>query len=45
MVRFMQRVSEELAQYRVSGIDGQRIEVGSFWKEGPAILVFLRHYG
>lgn len=34
----------------ISGIalpdtEGQEIQLGSLWQEGPAALVFLRHYG
>ena len=25
--------------------DGNEVRLGSLWQEGPAIVVFLRHYG
>lgn len=28
-----------------TGPDGQTIRLESLWSEGPAVLVFLRHFG
>lgn len=25
--------------------DGREVRLGSLWESGPAVLVFLRHYG
>ena len=25
--------------------DGRGVRLGSLWAEGPAVVVFLRHYG
>lgn len=25
--------------------DGQPVRLGSLWEDGPAVLVWLRHYG
>jgi hypothetical protein len=27
------------------GVDGEPVRLGSLWEEGPAVLVWLRHYG
>jgi hypothetical protein len=34
-----------LADLVVKDLDGKEVRLGSFWEEGPAVLVFLRHYG
>jgi hypothetical protein len=26
-------------------VDGQAVRLGSLWEDGPAVLVWLRHYG
>jgi hypothetical protein len=35
----------ELAEVVLQDLDGQDVRLGSLWEEGPAVLVFLRHYG
>ena len=35
----------ELADVTLESVDGGEVRLGSLWEEGPAVLVFLRHYG
>jgi hypothetical protein len=37
--------SSGLADLLVKDRDGSDVRVGSFWEDGPAVLVWLRHYG
>jgi prostamide/prostaglandin F2alpha synthase len=34
-----------LADLTVKDLGGHDVRLGSFWRDGPAVLVFLRHYG
>jgi hypothetical protein len=34
-----------LAGLVVKDLEGAEVRLGSFWEDGPAVLVFLRHYG
>ena len=34
-----------LADIVVKDLEGNEARLGSFWEDGPAVLVFLRHYG
>ena len=34
-----------LADVVLQDMDGNDVRLGSVWEEGPAVLVFLRHYG
>jgi hypothetical protein len=34
-----------LAELTVKDLDGADVRLGSLWEDGPAVLVFLRHYG
>src|ERR1700690_3132613 len=36
---------EQLADIPLPDCDGQPIRLGSLWANGPAVVVFLRHYG
>ena len=38
-------VAAALADISLPDTDGETIRLGSLWAEGPAIIVFLRHYG
>jgi hypothetical protein len=38
-------LSEALADMVLPDADGREIRLGSLWERGPAVLVFLRHYG
>jgi hypothetical protein len=37
--------SSKLADISLPDVDGKPTRLGSLWAEGPAVLVFLRHYG
>jgi hypothetical protein len=34
-----------LADLVVQDLDGNEVRLGSLWEDGPAVLVWLRHYG
>jgi hypothetical protein len=34
-----------LADLTVKDLDGSDVRLGSLWEDGPAVLVWLRHYG
>jgi hypothetical protein len=38
-------LSAKLAGIVLPDTDDHPIQLGSLWEEGPAVLVFLRHYG
>ena len=38
-------LSARLASIVLPDTDGREIRLGSLWADGPAVLVFLRHYG
>ena len=40
----MLRVPEAFASSTVLDQDGNTHQVGSFWADGPVVLVFLRHF-
>ena len=35
----------ELAEIRLRDPDGREVRLGDLWRERPAVLVWLRHYG
>jgi hypothetical protein len=37
--------ADELAGIELPAQDGTSHRLGDFWKERPAVLVWLRHYG
>lgn len=37
--------ADELADVTLDSVDGGEVRLGTLWEEGPAVLVFLRHYG
>ncbi len=39
------RTSTRLAGIELESWDGQRVALGSTWRERPVVLVFLRHFG
>ncbi|MFQ5972665.1 MAG: AhpC/TSA family protein [Alphaproteobacteria bacterium] len=45
MVRTGERVPAELASAGVWDEHGRQMELAAFWKERPAVVVFLRHFG
>ena len=38
-------LSAALSGITLPDTEGREIRLGSLWQEGPAVLVFLRHYG
>ncbi len=38
-------LSAALAPVRLPDPDDRELRLGSLWEAGPAVLVFLRHYG
>lgn len=38
-------LSAALAGITLPDPDGREVRLGSLWEDGPAALVFLRHYG
>ncbi len=49
-VRYVSRMatdtlSASLAPIKLIDPDGQAVRLGTLWEKGPAVLVFLRHYG
>jgi prostamide/prostaglandin F2alpha synthase len=37
--------ASRFADITVKDLEGNEVRLGSFWEDGPAVLVFLRHYG
>jgi len=35
----------DLADTVVKDTEGRDVRVGDLWRDGPAVVVFLRHYG
>ncbi len=38
-------LSSALSSIALPDTEGRETRLGSLWQEGPALLVFLRHYG
>ncbi|HYL45966.1 MAG TPA: hypothetical protein VEU52_02970 [Candidatus Limnocylindrales bacterium] len=38
-------LSSKLRDITLPDCDGRETRLGSLWASGPAVLVFLRHYG
>lgn len=38
-------LSESLSPIVLPDADGTEVRLGSLWERGPAVIVFLRHYG
>ena len=41
----MPSLAERLAPISLPDPDGTQVRLGSLWENGPAVIVFLRHYG
>ena len=39
------RRADELADLVLQDSEGRDRRLGDLWRDGPAVLVFLRHYG
>jgi len=38
-------IASRLSPIKVLDPEGRSIELGSYWKEKPVVLVFIRHFG
>jgi hypothetical protein len=45
MSRMAETYSSKLAGITLPDPEGNTTRLGSLWESGPAVLVFLRHYG
>ena len=45
MTKAEDTLSGRLAQITLPDSDGTPVRLGSLWEAGPAVVVFLRHYG
>ena len=45
MSRMSASFSSRLTDITLPDVDGRPVRLGSLWANGPAIVVFLRHYG
>ena len=41
----MKKLDPRLAAYEVRDLDDHPVALGSLWASGPAVLVFVRHFG
>jgi len=41
----MDSLSARLASVSLPDSEGNQVRLGSIWANGPAVVVFLRHYG
>ena len=41
----MDAVPSATAKLELEDLDGGRVPLGYLWREQPAVLVFLRHFG
>ncbi|MFL5895429.1 MAG: hypothetical protein ACJ76Z_09975 [Thermoleophilaceae bacterium] len=39
------KTAAALADVTLPDHDGNEVRLGDLWEDGPAVLVFLRHYG
>jgi hypothetical protein len=37
--------ASSIANLTVLGADGGSVQVGTFWADQPAVLIWIRHYG
>ena len=37
--------ARDLAEVKLLDGEGREVQLGDYWRERPAVLVFLRHYG
>ena len=42
---YLPRQADGLADLVLLDQDGERVRLGDLWREQPAVLVWLRHYG
>lgn len=39
------RTATRLSEIELADWQGQRLRLGSLWRERPVVLVFIRHFG
>ena len=39
------RRADDLAGIVLPDLEGREVQLGDLWRDGPAVLVSLRHYG
>ncbi len=39
------KLATKLSGIELSDWRGEKVSLGSFWKERPVVLVFIRHFG
>jgi hypothetical protein len=39
------KIDPRLGDVVVKDVDGNPVRLGSLWEKGPAVLIFVRHYG
>jgi len=39
------KIGEKAPNITVSDIHGQPVQLASYWKDGPTLMTFLRHFG
>lgn len=44
-IRVSASLAERLAPIVLPEVMGGEVRLGSLWEQGPAVVVFLRHYG
>ena len=37
--------TKAIENMRLLDVDGESVKLDSLWKDGPAVLIWLRHYG
>ena len=37
--------TKSLENMRLLDVDGESVRLGTLWEDGPAVLIWLRHYG
>ena len=37
--------AKQIENLRVHDVDGNSVRLGTLWEDGPAVLIWLRHYG
>jgi hypothetical protein len=41
----MTRIPKEAERARIRDLEGGELELQDLWRDGPVVLVFLRHFG
>ena len=41
----MSTIAESLGPIEVLDLEGEKVQLGEVWRDKPAVLVFIRHFG